>query len=77
LKQLYKLLVEVARLDTGVPAILVKYGGKRPALDLSQTANKAPCPVLALVAVQQQRVSAGVQQNLQRVANHLRVGRRR
>jgi len=62
-KEFNELLVHRARLWVRETAVLVKDRGMRPLLQLAQTADQTPRAVLALVAVDQDRVVAAVEQH--------------
>ena len=61
-KELDELLVHDAHVGARVAAVLVKDGGERPALQLAQAADDAAGAVVALVAVDQDRMAGLVQQ---------------
>lgn len=66
IKQFDKLLIHGPRLRMREPTVLVKDRSMAPLLQFAKTTNKTSCPVLALVAMDQDRVIPTIQQYRQR-----------
>ncbi len=72
LKQFYELLIQNSDLIRSKSAIFVKDGGQRPALHFTQAPYKTACSMLALVAMDEYRVAAYIQEHAERIADDLK-----
>ena len=70
-EQFDELLIQHAHLVHGEATILVEYTRERPLLDLAQTAHETAGTMLALVAVDEDRVVGDVEQDAERIGDDI------